>query len=360
MSTNLTKNEIVEISFEILIKAVLLGIIVYYAFSILKPFLIPVLWGVIIAVALAPLISKIEKYFVGKRVIIVALFTALAISAILIPTYALSDSVIKSSTNLARELHEGTLKVPPPTQNVKEWPLVGEKAYSLWSSAADNLENTLMTFKPQVKEYAPKIVSMLTGALGGLLGFVLSLVIAAIFLVKADGAVKAYHGVSRRLIGEKGVEWATLSALTIRSVAQGVLGIAIFQGVLALIGMLLIDVPFAWVWAFLVMFLTIIQLPALIVLGPVIAYVFSYADATPATVFAIYAVIVGASDGFLKPLVLGRGVDVPMLVILLGAIGGMMLSGLLGLFVGAVGLALAYKLFLAWLEDKGEKGTEKE
>jgi len=106
------------------------------------------------------------------------------------------------------------------------------------------------------------------------------------------------------------------------------------------------------------MFLTIIQLPALIILGPVIAYVYTYADPTSATVFAVYAVIVGASDGILKPLFLGRGVDVPMLVILLGAIGGMILSGVLGLFVGAVGLALSYKLFMAWLESDTKSQME--
>jgi predicted PurR-regulated permease PerM len=154
-----------------------------------------------------------------------------------------------------------------------------------------------------------------------------------------------------RLVGQRGVAWTELSALTVRSVAQGVIGIAIFQAFLALIGMVLIDVPFAWLWAFIVMLLTIMQLPALIILGPVIVYVYSSTQATPATIFAVYTLIVGSIDGVLKPLFLGRGVDIPMLVILLGAIGGMLLSGLLGLFVGAVGLALAYKLFMVWLEE---------
>jgi len=101
-----------------------------------------------------------------------------------------------------------------------------------------------------------------------------------------------------------------------------------------------------------VLFLAIVQLPVLLITAPIIAYVFSYADSTSATIFAIYAVVVSASDGFLKPLLLGRGLDIPMLVILLGAIGGMILSGILGLFVGAVGLALAYKLFMLWLEEE--------
>ena len=349
MTNNLNKEEIVSIAFEILIKAVLLGIIVYYAFLILKPFVIPVLWGIILAVALAPLIAKMEKTFKIKRTLLVTIFILVSIFSLLAPTYLLSESVIDSSRELVSDLHHGDITIPPPSESVKEWPVVGEKVYGVWNSAAVNLEATLLKFKPQLKDYSKKIANMIMGTLGSIFGFVLALAIAGVFLAKADSGVKAYQAILYRIIGEDAVEWSILSAMTIRSVAQGVLGIAIIQATFALIGMLFIDVPFAWLWAFGVMFLTIIQLPALIILGPVIAYVFSYADPTSATIFAVYAVIVGASDGFLKPIFLGRGVDVPMLVILLGAIGGMILSGVLGLFVGAVGLALSYKLFMAWV-----------
>jgi predicted PurR-regulated permease PerM len=236
-----------------------------------------------------------------------------------------------------------------PTENVKEWPIIGTKTYSLWNSAATNLEGTLLNFKPQVAEFGQKILGIISGALGSIFSFAVALIIAATFLVTAQRSIKTFKDILYRLVGDEANEWATLSTMTIRSVAQGILGIAFIQASFSLIGMLMIGVPFAWLWAFIVMFLTIVQLPALLILGPVIAYVYSYADPTPATIFAVYSVIVGASDGVLKPLFLGRGVDIPMLVILLGAIGGMILSGVLGLFVGAVGLALSYKLFMAWL-----------
>lgn len=358
MFNSLNKKEITNMVFEILIKVVLLGIIMYYAFLILKPFIIPVLWGIILAVALAPLIAKLEKIFSIKRTLLVTLFILVAISALLLPTYLLSDSVIDSSKVLASDLRNGTYSIPAPTQNVKEWPIVGEKIYTIWSGAATNLEATLMQFKPELQEYSKKIVSIIMGALGSIFGFVLALIIAGIFLAKADSGVTTYQAILRRIIGDDALEWSILSAMTIRSVAQGVLGIALLQAVFAFIGMILIGVPLAWLWAFIVMFLTIIQLPALLILGPVIAYVYSFADPTSATIFAIYTVIVGASDGVLKPIFLGRGVDVPMLVILLGAIGGMMLSGILGLFVGAVGLALSYKLFMAWLSGDTKSQME--
>lgn len=355
MSTNLSKQEIVALALEIFIKIVLLGVILYYALAIIKPFIVPVLWAIIIAVTLSPLIGKLERRFKGKRTIIITLITIFSVSALLIPTYMLSDSVISSSQQLAHDMKEGTLRVPPPSQSVQSWPLVGEKLYAGWDSASVDLENTFHQLRPQIKEYGSKVASAVIGVFSGILQFVASLIIAAIFLINSEGGVKVYQSIFRRLVGEIGVEWAGLSALTIRSVVQGVIGIAIIQSILSLIGLTLIGVPFAWLWAFIVLFLAIIQLPPIIILGPIIAYVFTYANTTPATIFAVYAVIVSASDGFLKPLLLGRGVDIPMLVILLGAIGGMILSGILGLFVGSVGLALAYKLFTSWLADEADK-----
>ena len=159
----------------------------------------------------------------------------------------------------------------------------------------------------------------------------------------------------QRLLGERGREWGDLSILTVRSVANGVVGVAIVQAGLAVVGMLFMHVPLAPLWAVMIMFLTIIQLPALIVIGPVIAYVFSYADGVGATIFAVYMLIVGGIDGVLKPLLMARGVDIPMLVILVGAIGGMMLMGMIGLFIGAVVFALAYKLFMVWLDEVNAK-----
>ena len=281
------------------------------------------------------------------------------VMAILVPAYKLSDSVIESSMELSEGLQEGTIAIPAPDEKVKEWPVIGEKIHNLWSSAAVDLESTLLKFRPQFTQYAGTVASSVASALGGILQFVISLIIAAVFLVKIEGSIEVINAIARKLVGDKGLEWANLSALTIRSVVQGVIGIAIIQSVLAFIGLSLMDVSFAWFWAFLVLFFAIIQLPPLLILGPIIAYIFSYADSTPATIFAIYMTIVSMSDGFLKPFLLGCGVDIPMLVILLGAIGGMILSGILGLFIGAVGLALAYKLIIVWLDDNTDEELAK-
>jgi len=356
----LSKKEIVSVAIETIVKVVILALVLYWAFLILKPFMMLVIWAVIIAVTLSPIVRKLESILKIKRSLVVYLMTFVMVMALVVPSYMLSDSIIATSQNLAHKIKEGSVQIPPPNENVASWPLVGEKLYTLWDGAVNNLEKTLQQFRPQIKEYGTKVASAASGVILTVLQFVASLIIAAIFLSKEEGSVKVYHAISHRLMGQKGVEWAQLSALTIRSVVQGVIGIALIQSTLSLIGMMIMDVPLAPLLALLFLFLAIIQLPLLILAAPIIAYVFSVADTTAATIFAVYMVIVSASDGFLKPLLLGRGVDIPMLVILLGAIGGMILSGIIGLFVGAVILALAYKLFTTWLESEVKDELAKE
>ena len=160
----------------------------------------------------------------------------------------------------------------------------------------------------------------------------------------------------QRITGPPGADFVRLAVMTIRSVFQGVLGIAVIQAALAAVGFLFIGVPGAMVWALLVMILAVMQLPPIFVVGPVIVWAFATQSTTAALIFLVYGGFVSISDTFLKPLLLGRGVDVPMLVILLGAIGGMIMSGIIGLFLGAVVLAVAYQLMMAWLEDDADLG----
>ena len=147
----------------------------------------------------------------------------------------------------------------------------------------------------------------------------------------------------------KGDKMTDMSILTIRSVVKGVLGVAIIQAVLAGVGLIAIGVPAPGLWALAVLILAIIQLPPILILGPIAIWVFSVAEPVPATIFLVYSMIVSLSDAFLKPMLLGRGVETPMLVILIGAIGGAMALGIIGLFLGAVILALGYELLVAWM-----------
>jgi predicted PurR-regulated permease PerM len=335
------------------IRIALLALLVLWCFNIIRPFIMPVLWGAIMAVAIYPLYVKAYTAFGGRQKLTATLITLLALALLITPTVMLSGSLVENSQALAEQVETGTLVVPPPSESVKEWPLVGEKTYAAWKLASVNLEAALKKFKPQVTAVSKWALSAAAGVGGGILMFIVSIFIAGAFMVFGDGGSKAIEVIAGRVMGKQGgTEFVELAGATIRSVAQGVLGVALIQSTLAAIGLLVMGVPYAGVWAALVLLLAIVQLPPLLILGPIVVYEFTVAETVPAIIFMVWSLIVSVSDGFLKPLFLGRGMEIPMLVILLGAIGGMILSGIIGLFVGAVVLAVGYSLFEAWLAQE--------
>ena len=339
----------------------LLALLVLWCFNIIRPFIMPILWGAIMAVAIYPLYEMAYHKLGGREKLTATLITLIALAILIIPSVMLSESLIESTQNIAAEYDAGTLTVPPPSDKVKDWPLVGEELHSAWSLASTNMEAALVKFKPQIETFGKWFLSSAAGIGAGVLMFIVSIIIAGVFLVFARSGSHALETVIGRVLGETdGKDFVAISGATIRSVAQGVLGVALIQTILGGVGMLAIGVPYAGVWALLILLLAIIQLPPLLVLGPIIVYVFSVESTVPAVIFMIWSLIVSVSDSFLKPLFLGRGMDIPMPVILLGAIGGMILSGIVGLFVGAVVLAVGYTLFMAWLhpeEANSEEGT---
>jgi predicted PurR-regulated permease PerM len=345
---------------EAAIRISLLALLVLWCFNIVRPFILPVLWGAIMAVAIYPLFVKAYTLLGGREKLTATLITLLALALLITPMVMLSGSLIESSKTLAADIEDGTLTVPPPADSVKDWPLVGEKLHAAWALASTNLEAAFEKFRPQVEAVSNWLISAAAGVGAGILMFVISIIIAGAFLVYASSGSQAMESIAGRVMGKKGgKDFVDIAGATIRSVAQGVLGVALIQSILAGIGLLAIGVPYAGIWALLVLLLAIVQLPPILILGPIIVYVFSVAETVPAVIFMIWSIIVSSSDAFLKPLFLGRGMDIPMLVILLGAIGGMLLSGIIGLFIGAVVLAVGYTLFTAWL-DQDPQGSEEQ
>lgn len=355
MESHLFTKNIIEAT----IRLTLIGILIYWCALIMAPFLMPVLWGAIIAVAIFPLFGKFVSSLGGRVKIAATLYTLIALALLITPSVMIASSLIDTSVNLTEQYQAGKLDIPAPPAKVADWPLIGEKLHLFWSSAADNLEKTVNNYLPQIKELASGLISALAGVGGVVLQFILSIIISGIFVANAEAIYKVIKKIFVRLAGqEHGEAYTDLAKDTIRSVAQGVLGVAIIQATLSAIGMYFMDVPAWGLWSLVVLVFAIAQLPPILVLGFVASYVFSVADTTPAIIFLVYSLIVSASDGFLKPLFLGRGMETPMLVILLGAIGGMMMSGIIGLFVGAIVLALGYELFMKWLSDNQSENTQ--
>ncbi len=348
-NTDFTQNTI-----EAAIRLGLLLLLAAWCFMIVRPFIEPVMWGVIIAVATYPLFIKLKSAMGGRNKLAAVVYTLIALALLITPTMMVSDSIIQTSQVLNERYEQGELTVPPPNESVKDWPLVGEKLYGIWSQASSNLQGTIEKYEPQLEEAAEKIIGIAAGAGGGVLQFIISIFIAGVLVANASGAYNVTFKTLSRLTSDKqGELFTNRSRDTIRSIAQGVLGIAIIQALLSALGMYVMNVPAWGLWTLMILVLAVAQLPPLLVLGFVIAYVWTVAETTPAVIFTIYALIVSGSDSFLKPLLLGRGLKTPMLVILLGAIGGMIMSGIIGLFIGAVILALGYELFMEWLNREG-------
>nr|WP_249037518.1 AI-2E family transporter [Photobacterium ganghwense] len=327
----------------------LLFVLVVWTYDIIKPFLIPVLWGAIIAVALMPVTKKLANWLNGKESLAATLLALLGVLVLIVPLILVMGSIYDGIIRLTEVFQAGEIRIPGPTDRIAAIPVIGDKLYSIWSLFSTNLEQAITNYLPQIKTAVGAFAGILGSGVITVVMSVISLLIAAAFMANAESMSKAVKTVSIRIAGPKGEQWASLIAATIRSVLLGVVGVAFIQAILIGAAFFVFGIPAAGGLTLLVFILAIAQLPALIIVLPVIIYVFSYMDTTPATIFTVWVLLAGLSDNILKPMLMGRGVEIPMPVILIGAIGGMLVSGIIGLFVGAVVLAIWYELFTHWV-----------
>ncbi|MAT92987.1 MAG: AI-2E family transporter [Halioglobus sp.] len=333
----------------------LLAILLFWSYDVIRPFMVPLAWGAIIAMAAFPLVKWLEPKLGGRRGLASTLVCTLFILVLVIPTWSITDALLGSLKDLTTELENGSLTVPPPNDKVRDWPLVGERVFTAWSSASSDLESFVNSNAESIREATRGVLKRVGSSLTGVLMFIVSIMIAGGFMSYAESCGQAANRFFVRVGGlRSGGEWAPMTVATVRGVLQGVVGIAVIQTTLIAIGMVVAGVPGTALWSAIVLVVAIAQLPPLIVMLPIIVWVFSTADTTTAIIFAVYQVVASSSDTFLKPLLLGRGLDIPMPVILIGAIGGMIASGVIGLFAGAVILSIWYKLFGAWLEQQAQ------
>ena len=320
-----------------------IAFILYWSYLIVRPFILVIIWSIILAITAYPLFKRLAKRLGGRRKLAALIFVLAGLVLLIFPTVLMFNSAVDSIKNISEKLDSGTLTIQPPKERVAHWPVIGKSVYDAWKLASENMEAAVTKFEPQIKKLAPKVFSTANHLIVTLLLFLLSIILAGVFLVYAQQSKKAAQSVFDTLIGEQGKNFTGLSVATIKSVVMGILGIAVTQSLLAGLGMWAIDMPGGGLWAILVLIVAIVQLPPILVMGPIAIYSFTFVDTTPAVIFSVWSIFVSISDAFLKPLFLGRGVDVPMPAVLMGAIGGVILYGMIGLFVGAVVLAITYK-----------------
>jgi len=342
-------------SVEIAIRLGLLVLMAMWCFDIVTPFSSIILWSIILAMAFAPLFNKLSQRIGGRPKAAAGILVAGCAVIFVIPSWLIFDSVIQGAQRLRPYLEANTFELPPPSEQVLDWPIVGDQLYTAWQEAFVSMESFVVNHEEQFIAAAKTIASGIVGIGGSFIMLFVSVILAAVILANAQSENFGRRFL-RRLVGARGDEFAETIASTVRSVVKGVIGVAIIQSLLIGLGMVFAGVPYAGIWTLLTLVLAILQLPVIVVIVGVVLWMFSSMETLPAVLWTIYFLAAGLSDNILKPILLGKGAKVPMAVIFFGVIGGFIASGFIGLFTGAIVVSLGYILFMSWLKAD-EEGT---
>ncbi|SHG65858.1 Predicted PurR-regulated permease PerM [Flavobacterium fluvii] len=335
-----------------LIRLGVLSLLLMWCLDILRPFILILIWAIVIAVAIYPIHVLLSKIFRGRNILASIVLISIMLSLILIPSGLIMYSLYEGINHFRELFDSGKPLIPPPGGSTANWPTIAKPIVEFWQLASENLQETIVKYSDQIKEYGSFLLLALAGIGKGLLFFIVSIIIAGVLLIYADSSSEVTHKIFKKLVGDNADNFTEISVLTIRNVVKGILGVAIIQTTMAGLGFFMAGVPFAGLWTVLCLILAIIQVGIGPIAIPVVIYVFSVSDATTSIVLAIWIGITLVIDNVLKPILLGRNAPAPMLVIFLGAIGGFIFNGFIGLFLGAIILTIGYKLFMMWLETE--------
>jgi predicted PurR-regulated permease PerM len=330
-----------------------LGALIVSSFWIVRPFLVASTWATMIAVATWPLLLRTQAWLGGSRSLAVALMTALLLLILLVPLYFGVRAIVENAGRIAEwSTSLATLTVPQPPAWVADLPVIGPRLAVRWQQlAAASPEEISARLAPFARRGVLWFVGQV-GSLGFLLiQFLLTVVVVAILHSNGEAAAHGADRFSRRLAGPQGEKAVHLAARAVRAVALGVVVTAIVQSVLVGIGLAVAGVPFATVLTVLAFVLSVAQLGPGLVLIPATIWVYATSGAIWGTGFLAWAILCSTLDNFVRPILIKRGADLPLLLIFVGVIGGLIAFGVIGLFIGPVVLAVAYTLLVEWVSE---------
>ena len=337
-----------------LIQVILIVILAVLCFRVVSPFLDLMVWGLILSIATYPMHQYIAKWLGGRQGLGATLIVLVACPLIATPLYLLAGSFADDVREMQSTYEANELQIKQPKPEVADWPVIGERVHSAWSQAAEDLPAFLEERAEQVDKARMLLVQGAKRTISITLLFVGAFIVAGIMMAYGESGSNAILRMFGRISGPVlGEQLQRLTVKTVRSVVTGVLGVAFFQALLFGIGCLMAGFPAAGLMALIVFFMGIFQLSGIFFALPAIIYLWMSGDAsaTENILLTVYFVISGLADNVLKPLLLARGVDVPMPVILIGALGGMVAGGFVGLFIGAVVLAIGYRILMRWIDE---------
>jgi len=340
----------------------LLALLIALCVQLLVPFVGLLVWTIILAICFKPL----HDWLMTKRGLSSrwsAIIIGVGLSAlVLVPTAIAAMSAASSIPEVVATVQSGDREVPPPPARLKELPIVGERANAAWSQAATDMPTFVKAHAAQIAGLTKTLLGIAAGLFMAILALVVAIIFAAICLAYAV-PLRAYVArIFARITGDRqsGEHYMDIIAATVKSVANGVIGVAFVQALLVGIGFFAIGMPGAGLLSLLAMAFGVVQVPVILITLPAILYAFAVKSTTVAIIFTVWSIIGGLSDAVLKPMMIGHGLEVPMPIILLGVIGGVMAFGLVGLFIGAVVLAVGYVLFSDWVGGSATATESKE
>jgi predicted PurR-regulated permease PerM len=340
-------NDLARTTFQLLA----LGALTAASLWILKPFLVPLTWAVTIAVATWPLLLRLQAWLGGRRSLAVALMTVALLLTLVVPLYFGIATVVSNSQQIV-DWSESVAQraIPEPPAWVESLPLVGSQIADRWREvAAARPEGILKRLAPLADDLALWFVGQV-GNVGLLLAhFLLTVIFTAILYSSGETAANAADRFARRLAGAQGANAIELAAQAIRAVALGVVMTAFLQAFLSGIGLAVAGVPFAPILTVVMFILGVAQIGAWPVLVLAVIWVYKTSSTAWGTGFLVWAIFCSTFDNFLRPLLIKRGADLPLLLIFAGVVGGLVAFGVVGLFFGPMLLAVAYKLLANWL-----------
>ena len=333
-----------------------IGVLIVAAFWIVKPFLLAGVWASMIVVATWPILLRVQKLLWGKRGLAVAVMTAMLALIFVVPLSAALGVLVANSDEITAWVKSAaSAGLPEPPQWVDNLPVVGPKVSSVWREIAAAGAKGLSS---RVAPYAGTIAGWFLSQAGNVgrttFEFLLTVIIAAILYSTGGTAAGGVLHFARRLAGKRGEEAAILAAKSVRAVALGVVVTAVAQATAGGIGLVVTGVPVPGILTAIMFILCIAQLGPGLVLIPSVIWLF-WTGSTGWAIFMIaWAIFVGTFDNFLRPVLIKKGADLPMLLILPGVIGGLIAFGIIGIFIGPVVLAVTYTLLKEWIKEGKE------
>ena len=333
-----------------------LGALTLATFWVLRPFLSSFIWAAMIVIASWPLFLQIQARVGGRRWLAVLIMTVLLLLVLIVPIVFAVLTIMERADDIVawvKSFSVSDVKIPPPPEWLGKIPVLGHWAVDQWQRVAAVSPEELAKLSKSVAPYATKTVGWFVGQAGSfgllLLHFLLSVAMAAVLYAHGETAAAGVRAFARRLAGQQGDEIAVLSAKAVRGVALGIVVTAFVQSSLGGIGLFFAGVPAALLLTAVMLFCCVLQVGPGIVLIPSALWLYWKGDHVTATIFLVWAIFVCTIDNFLRPVLIRKGADLPLLLILIGVFGGLIAFGIIGLFIGPVILAVAYTLVRAWV-----------